>query len=236
MKNYAPENAAFKLPFQFNPIKLKQDLDICFNYDFLQNYIPANYNGKNYILPLRSIDGKLNAPAALPNQQHRYKDTIVMEKCYYFRESINLFLCDKEAIRLMNLPPGANINTHVDDFCGYEDGLFRVHIPITTNDEVYFTLNDKRIVMESGQVWYTNVNLPHSVANKGNTNRIHLVMDCVRNEWSDELFKTLGYNFDLEYDVQETLSTETIQLMIKELKLQNTPASKQLIEQLKEQL
>jgi len=236
MKNYALENAAFKLPFQFDPIKLKQDLDICFNYNFLQNYISDNYNGKNYILPLRSIDGKLNSSAALPDQQDRYKDTIVMEKCHYFRESISLFLCNKEAIRLMNLPPEAKVNTHVDDFCGYEDGLFRVHIPITTNDDVYFILDDKRIVMEPGQVWYTNVNLPHSVANKGKTNRIHLVMDCIRNEWSDELFKALGYNFNLEYEVQETLSTETIQLMIKELELQNTDTAKQLIIQLKEQL
>lgn len=236
MKNYAPENAVFKLPFNFDTSKLKQDLDTCLNFDFLQNYIPANYNGKNYILPLRSIDGKLNAPAALPGQQNRYRDTLVLEKCSYFREISNLFLCDKEAIRLMNLPPGAYVNTHTDHDCGYEDGLFRVHIPITTNNDVHFVLNDKRIIMNSGDVWYTNVNLPHSVANKGKTNRVHLVMDCIRNDWSDDLFKSLGYNFDLEFEVKETLSPETIKLMIKELELQNTEVSKQLINTLKVQL
>lgn len=236
MKNYAPENASFVLPFQFDPILLKQDLDICLEFDFSQNYVPANYQGKDYILPLRSVDGKLNFPAAAPNQSHRYKDTIVLKECHYFKEITDLFLCNKEAIRLMKLPPGANVNTHTDYNCGYEDDLFRIHIPIITNDDVYFVLNNKRLIMNPGKAVYTNVNLPHSVANKGETNRIHLVMDCIRNEWSDALFKSLGYNFDLEFEVKEELPTETIELMIKELELQNTSASKTLIEQLRNQL
>ncbi len=236
MKNYAPENASFLLPFQFDQINLEKDLDKCKKFDFSQNYVPDNYQGKDYILPLRSIDGRLDFPAAAPNQVNRYKDTIALKQCTYFKEVTEFFLCDKEAIRLMNLTPGKNVNTHTDYNCGYEDGIFRVHIPIITNKEVYFILNGKRLIMNPGEAWYTNVNLPHSVANKGKTNRIHLVMDCIRNEWSDKLFESLGYDFELETDVKEELTETTIHMMIKELEFQNTPGAKILIEQLKEQL
>ncbi len=236
MKNYAPENASFLLPFQFDQVNLKKDLDKCLQFDFSKNYVPDNYQGKDYILPLRSIDGRLDFPVAAPNQVNRYKDTIALEQCAYFKEIIELFSCDKEAIRLMNLTPGQNVNTHTDYNCGYEDGIFRIHIPIITNEEVYFILNGERLIMNPGEAWYTNVNLPHSVANKGKTNRIHLVMDCIRNEWSDKLFESLGYAFNLEADVKEELPKSTMLLMIKELELQDTPGAKTLIGQLKERL
>ncbi len=236
MKYYAPENAAFLLPFQFEPAALTADFEKCLKYDFLQNYVPANYNGKDYILPLRSIDGKLNFPAAAPNQAHRFKNTTALEQCSYFQEVIGTFLCEKEAIRLMSLPPGAVFNTHTDHGCSYEDGVFRIHIPILTNEEVYFILNDQRLIMLPGQAWYTNVSLPHNVANKGSSKRVHLVMDCIRNKWSDDLFRSLGYDFEQEREVEENFSEETLYKMIRELELQDTAAAKTLIEQYKAQL
>ena len=64
MKNYAPENAHFKLPFRFDPDRLRADLSKCRKYNFLQNYVPSNYNGHNYILPLRSVNGRMDIPTA----------------------------------------------------------------------------------------------------------------------------------------------------------------------------
>jgi hypothetical protein len=37
--------------------------------------------------------------------------------------------------------------------------------------------------MGGGECWYINANLPHSVSNLGGTDRIHLVMDWVVNDW-----------------------------------------------------
>lgn len=236
MKYYAPENASFLFPFQFDPVSLQNDLKKCKGYDFLANYVPENYIGKDYILPLRSIEGRLDFPVAVPNSAEQFKDTIALEQCAYFKEVINTFLCKKEAIRLMNLPAGRSINTHTDHDCGYEDGIFRVHVPIITNKEVRFTLNNQDLMMRSGEAWYTNVNLPHSVTNKGQTNRIHLVIDCIRNEWSDILFASLGYDFEQEKEAEEKLSNNEIAQIIKELELQNSPASKLLITQLKDKL
>jgi hypothetical protein len=57
------------------------------------------------LLPLRSIDGSLELRMALPFQQDRYKDTVVLQHCPYVKQIIDQLLCDKESIRLMNLSP-----------------------------------------------------------------------------------------------------------------------------------
>jgi len=237
MKYYAPENASFLLPFNLDTKLLKQDLEKCKEYNFLENYIPENYKGKDYILPLRSIGGKVDFSIAVANQKDQYKDTVVMEKCLYFKKVVASFLCEKEAVRIMNLPPGKKINTQTDYNCGYEDGIFRIHVPIQTNEEVFFILNDVRLIMNEGEVWYANVNLPHSVTNNGTTNRVHLVIDCVRNEWSDNLFRSLGYDFSQEdKEVNPEYSKETMIEMIKALKLQDNEGAKNLIKELEAKL
>jgi hypothetical protein len=233
MKYYSPKNASFLLPFQFNSALLQADMEKCMKFDFLKNYILENYSGENYILPLRSIDGKLNMIAAIPGNLDKYKDTIALNECSYFKEVIASFLCEKETVRLMNLPPGALINTHIDHESGYEDGFFRIHVPVITNDKVHFILNDQIIIMQSGEVWYTNVNLPHSLVNNGQTNRVHLVIDCIRNRWSDELFKSMGYDFDQEKEIEEVYSKSEVLRIIEELELQDTAETKVFLAQFK---
>ncbi len=235
MKYYAPENASFPLPFQFDSKALFTDLEKCHKFNFVKNYVPANYNGENYILPLRSVGGRLDFPAASPNNADQFQDTVVLNECGYFKEVVDTFLCKKEAIRLMNLPPGKIVNTHTDHNCGYEDGIFRLHIPIITNDSVEFILNGKVLKMKPGEVWYTNVNLPHSVTNKGETNRIHLVLDCIRNDWSDALFQSVGYDFAQERNVKEELPMSTVLRMIEEFEIRGTKEDKIFLERLKKE-
>jgi hypothetical protein len=171
---------------------------------------------------------------AAPGKAGQFSNTAALEECPYFAEVINYFKCDKETVRLMDLPAGRVVNMHTDHCCGYEDGLFRVHIPIVTNEQVCFTLNGHDLTMRPGEAWYTNVNLPHGVKNEGATNRIHLVIDCLRNEWSDKLFASVGYDFSQETEVAEELSDDTKQRMIQELESQNSPAAILLLEQLKQ--
>lgn len=202
-------------------------------FNFLKNYIPENYDGEDYILPLRSIEGRINRVAAIPCNLENYKDTVALNDCCYFKEVIASFLCEKETIRLMNIPPGGVINTHIDYESGYEDGFFRIHIPIITNNKVHFILNDQIIIMQSGEAWYTNVNLPHSVVNNGQTNRVHLVIDCIRNKWSDDLFKSMGYDFDQEKEVEEVYSKSEALRIINQLERYDTPENRIFLEQLK---
>lgn len=233
MKNYAPENAFFKLPFKIDSKLLLKDLKTAEKFTFIDHYVTSNFSRDYKLLPLRSINGSLTNGFATEIQT--YQNTGVLDKCNYFKEIIAGFQCNKKSIRLMCLPPNDSVNLHTDFECGYEDGLFRIHIPIITNDKVSFNINDEIIQMKTEEVWYINFNLPHSVKNEGNTKRVHLVIDCIRNSWSDQLFKSLGYRFDLE-DKQENFDRTTVIRMIEELEQQNNEASDILIKDLKAKL
>ncbi len=231
------KNASFLLPFSFDPTLLNEDLKKCMGYEFLRNYIPANYDGDKYILPLRSIDGKMDHGIALQGASNQFKDTEALKECNYFQEVINAFECPKESVRIMSLPAGAIINRHVDYQSGYEDGVFRIHIPIKTNDKVKFQLEDHDIKMNPGEAWYTNISLPHGVINEGKTGRVHLVLDCIRNDWSDEIFRSAGYDFEEESKAKTPVySKETMKRMIEELSRQDNETSSLLIADLQKQL
>jgi hypothetical protein len=72
------------------------------------------------------------------------------------------------------------------------------------------------------------------VSNDGQTDRIHLVIDCVRNDWSDQLFTTLGYDFEEEQ--KSKLDDKTKLLMIEQLTQMKTETADNLIKQLREEL
>lgn len=77
---------------------------------------------------------------------------------------------------IVNMIPGGYIDTHVDG------GIFleiahRLHIPIKTNKNVFFTVENKTINMEVGKIYEINNSKPHSVKNNSFENRIHLILD-----------------------------------------------------------
>ena len=86
--------------------------------------------------------------------------------------------------------------------------------------------------MLPGECWYTNVNYVHSVKNSGEIDRIHLVIDGKRNEWSDKMFFSKASKENLLSKPIEKDSPETIKKIIEELKRSNEPISKQLINEL----
>jgi len=99
-----------------------------------------------------------------------------------------LLHCPLTAVRLLRLKAGSSIREHSDYRLGYEDGEVRLHIPVVTNPDVNFFLAGQRLSMQEGECWYLNVNLPHRVDNQSTTDRIHLVIDCVVNDWLAEFF------------------------------------------------
>ncbi len=227
--------AFLKMPFLFSEEKLLEDLQVCKNFTFTSHYNKNDYTGEWKSLALRSQNGEVDNIFALPQNEEKYKDTVLLQKCTYFKEIIDSFECEKESIRLLNLKPASVIKEHADYNLGYEDGIFRIHIPITTNDDVHFFINSEEIKMLPTECWYGNFNLPHSVRNEGKSDRIHLVMDCLRNEWSDILFSECGYNFEDENKPPE-YSRETKLQMIEQLKLMNTETSERMIADLQKEL
>ena len=229
------ENDFLQLPFSFDIKRLLLDFENCLKYSFIPHFNTSNYSGDWNSISLRSSDGQIQSIHAHAEGAENYKDTPLLKECSYFKEIIDTFKCKKEAIRLLNLTPGSYIKEHTDHNLGYEDGCFRIHIPITTNDQVYFYINGKRVLMKPAECWYGNFNLSHKVSNQGQTNRIHLIIDCIRNEWTDQIFKEAGYNFEQHTNAPEHSDAVKIR-MIEELERMGGEASKKIIAELKKDL
>ena len=56
-----------------------------------------------------------------------------------------------------------------------------MHIPIITNDKVVFAVGGQEKYMQVGELWEINNELVHTVANHGDEDRIHLIIDWVPN-------------------------------------------------------
>ncbi|KIQ20920.1 aspartyl beta-hydroxylase [Flavobacterium sp. MEB061] len=199
-----------KLPISFSIDKLQKELAICENDLWTPHFNTNRYEGNWTSVSLRSQSGLVNDITSFANTEH--KNTNLLDRCHYFKEIMDWFQCEKEAVRLLRLGPGSEIKEHVDNDTSYEDGFFRIHIPIITNEEVFFYVDKKRVPMKMGECWYANFQLPHSVKNKSAEPRIHLTLDCIRNDWSDKLFAEMG--FDLHFSPETTSYSDGVKQQI----------------------
>jgi len=228
------KNRFFQLPFLFDPLQLKNDLALCNTFNWINHFNQNDYSGNWKSISLRSATGSETDIYSHPDVTG-FSNTPALKQCGYFQSVINLFECKKETVRLLSLAPGSAIKEHTDVQAGYEYDFFRIHIPVTTNEHVSFIVDGSEVPMKEGECWYANFHLPHSISNKGETDRVHLIIDCKRNEWSDSVFKQSGYDFEYEKKVLD-YDLETKKRMIEELAHLKTPAADQLIEKLQKEL
>ncbi|WP_337967020.1 aspartyl/asparaginyl beta-hydroxylase domain-containing protein [uncultured Flavobacterium sp.] len=215
-----------KLPISFSIDKLQEELAMCENDLWTPHFNTGRYEGNWTSVSLRSQSGLINDITSFANKG--YVNTELLDRCPYFKEIMDWFQCEKEAVRLLRLGPNSEIKEHVDNDTSYEDGFFRIHIPIITNSEVYFYVDNQLVPMKMGECWYANFQLRHSVENKSSEPRIHLTLDCIRNDWSDKLFAEMG--FDLNFSSEKNqYSEEMKQQIIAELSLNPTEAGAKII-------
>ena len=79
---------------------------------------------------------------------------------------------------LVKLMAGRDIAAHRDMNFSLTHS-HRVHLPIITNDEVWFTVGKESINMREGDLYEVNNRRIHSVVNKGTEDRVHLILDFV---------------------------------------------------------
>lgn len=223
-----------KLPFKFDEHLLKRDLETI-EESWTPHFVKKNYTGEWTSLALYSNTGNARDIIAMPAESGPIQETTLLQSCPYLQEVVSHFKCPFQSVRLMKLTVGSEIKEHTDYNLGYEDGCFRLHIPITTHSEVEFMLDGNRLDMKPGECWYTNVNFRHSVANRGLTDRVHLVIDGEKNDWSDQIFYSLAPKESYEKK-QAKYSIETLESMIKSLEEFEDEAAPQLIEDLKKEL
>jgi hypothetical protein len=226
-------NESIKLPLDFEPQQLQQDLDICEKSMWSEHFNTSDYAGSWKSIALRSASGKPTDIYAHPGDTN-FKNTPLLDTCAYFQEILDQFHFEKESVRLLCLMPGSQILEHSDPGLAYQFGSFRLHIPIITDPEVDFIVGGNLIPMKSGECWYANFQLPHSVKHNGTSRRVHLVIDGKRNAWTDQLFKQGGYDVEAE-NTFETYDSVTRKEIIENLSLLDTPIARSLILKLSEE-
>jgi hypothetical protein len=173
-----------KLPFRFDAKGLQGDLQKV-GVDWIDHFVKQNYEGDWSVIPLRGPKGAkhpvqmiFSSPSA-----EEFDDTPFLKPCLHFQEVINSFDTYVTSVRLMKLGAGATIKEHRDYDLDEENGIVRLHIPVITNDKVEFFLNQQIVSMNAGECWYLRLSDPHMVFNRGNSDRIHLVLDMQLNDW-----------------------------------------------------
>jgi len=183
---------SYKLPFAFDAQSLKADLGRIAPAEWTAHFNKGYYEGMWKGLALRSTTGRANQLSTLAQEMKEAVETPVLGRCPYFRQVIDAFECHIHAARLLSLSPGSKILEHRDDFMGYEDGLIRIHIPVTTDERVEFFVDGRRLSMKEGEVWYIDFGLPHRVHNVSDKERVHLVIDCRVNDWIESVIPFNG--------------------------------------------
>lgn len=185
-----------------------------FDVDNLINYI-KDFNGEWLMYTERQ-----NAVYAERRNPHLYTNTYVIQDhplTWSFGSKINSVVKDNKIISiisdiikcledevvgkaarvlLIKLSAGKDVNEHVDSG-DYLSTVRRYHIPLITNDKIFYTVNSETINMKKGECWEINNLKPHSVLNDSEEDRVHLLIDILP-EYS---FRSYN-NFEKDYGIK----------------------------------
>lgn len=180
-----------RLPLAFDPARLERDLRAAAAHDWIAHFVRQNYEGDWSAIPLRSVAG---TRAQHPVMQiysdpvaTAFEDAPPLDDCPYFREVIAAFRSPVRCVRLMRLAAGSTIKEHTDLGLDAEAGTVRIHIPVTTNPGVVFEVNRRPVPLAPGSAWYLRLSDPHRVENRGDTDRVSLVLDADMDGWMEAM-------------------------------------------------
>jgi len=172
---------------RFDPAPLQADVAALPVEDWVPHFNTSYYEGDWSGVGLRTIGGAARQLYPDPNPTGAWEDTEILGYCPALAAAIAAFECEKTSVRLLRLGPGASVREHTDYNLGYADGEVRFHVPVQTNPHAVFELEGRPVEMQAGETWYLDFNLRHRVANGGPEPRVHLVLDCVVNDWVSRL-------------------------------------------------
>lgn len=178
-----------RLPFAFDPAHLAADVAQLGPDDWTSHFVTQNYDGDWSAIGLRAP-----ASACHPIQMiysdpstRECVDTPFLARMPNIRGVLAHFACPLGAVRLMRLATGSRIKEHRDNDLDATNGTARLHIPVLTNAAVTFRLNGAPVPMAAGETWYLRLSDPHSVVNAGTSDRVHLVIDAIVDDWLQSL-------------------------------------------------
>jgi Aspartyl/Asparaginyl beta-hydroxylase len=77
---------------------------------------------------------------------------------------------------LARLQPNCRIDNHIDIHPSFSIA-HRIHVPLVTNPNVEFIVGGEPIATRPGHAFELNNKMAHSVANRGDCSRVHLIFD-----------------------------------------------------------
>lgn len=181
---------AFRLPLTFDPVRLEEDAR---RLEVLgRSPQPGpHHNGEWTGVAIHSAGGIQSADPGFPGLKP-YAFTAEADHAPYLRGILTSLSLPLQVVRVLALPAGGIIETHIDFDTNFQFGLVRLHIPLRTNDAVEFLIAGRRYDMRVGEIWFGDFSRPHTVTNGGNRLRLHAVLDV---EITDRLLGLLppGY-------------------------------------------
>ena len=219
-----------KLPLPFDAGLTQSEL-LTVKENWLPHFNTAYYEGGWAGIALRSAEGKHTDIIPELMGDTKYSDTIYMIRFPSVIKLLSGLACPVMSVRFLNLQAGAIIKEHTDEGMYFEQQEVRLHFPVFTNSGVEFYVDSERVTMDVGDCWYMNAHLPHSVVNKGTTDRIHLVVDCKVNDWLKAMIESSAI-----ISIKKDRPPPELSMIINELRLQNTATSNALADDMERQL
>ena len=177
-----PDAKAVRLPLQFDPAGLQADYAAIGKEEWIAHFNKDYFQGDWSGVALRAVQHSRNSILPVPGARN-HEETDLASRCPALGAVLKTLQCPLRSVRVLKLSAGSVIREHVDAELGWEHGEVRLHVPIITNPEVEFYIEDRRITMKEGECWYLDLGRPHRVQNRGTTDRLHLVIDCELNDW-----------------------------------------------------
>ena len=226
-----------QFPFFFDAGLLQQEVNALSVMQWLPHYQVKHYEGTWTAIPLRSIGGRVDNILVSPTSNPDYQDTLFLTHSSYLKKVLQTFQCKLQAVRLLKLNAGSIIKEHRDAELNFEKGEIRIHIPVITHSDVEFLLDKESMQLREGECWYMNFNLPHTIHNKSNIDRVHLVIDAMVNDWVKEIFTNGDCPVKKEIeDTSERYDEATKKQMIIQFREMNTAVSNQMAEELEKEM
>lgn len=173
-----------KLPIAFDIAPLRAEAEALPEEAWVPHMVQRNYEGDWAVAPLMAPAGETHPIRQIysdPSATH-FVPTRWLEEMPATRAALARIPAPQQSARLMRLGPGARIKPHRDHDLDAALGHARLHLPLVSGPDVDFWLNETRVSMAPGELWYLRLADTHAVDNRGDTTRIHLVLDVLVDE------------------------------------------------------
>lgn len=139
------------------------------------------------VLPLRSIGGSETETTPGRPGLVDYQNTPLASNTPYLAGILAQLPTEVRSARLVRLGPGGFLGEHRDR-CGFDYGMLRLHIPITTDRQAVLKIDGQEHRWQPGTFWYGDFSRMHAVRHDGTDVRVHLIVDVLITPELLELF------------------------------------------------